>query len=312
MFHDALESRAEKVSIYYRDEVSGFFSAMNNKSYLAGMPETLTKLYDVPPVMIRQLSKKTISVKRPIFVFFGGGIQDRVYENVNEEFFYSGFLPRFLVVNGESNIDKVRWMGPPSSITQDKETRIKLKSALNEIINRYRVQIVDAKIFGEEAQLSKEIEAVLTDDAWQKMQDIEKILITTANESTQSSIALPTFSRIATSLLKLAVLFSAIRQEPKDFTIITDVNDVYKAASYIEKWAPHSLHMMSNVGTTTSERLVQRVLRMIRVSPGITRAEIMRRCHLQSVPAKIVFTTLEERGLVRIKQSGRGYKLWPE
>lgn len=307
----ALETRPERVSIYYRDEVAGFFDAMSSKSYLAGMPEVLTKLYDVPAVMVRQLSKKTVSVKKPVFIFFGGGIQDRVYETVNEEFFYSGFLPRFLVVNGESNIDQIQWMGPPTHSTANVDTRERLKSDLRSILAQYQVQVVNAKIFGEDATLSKDIEATLTQDAWEKMQAIEQILVNTAHESSRSAIALPTFSRMAISLLKLSILFAAIRQEPKDFQIVAERCDVLKAAYYVQKWAPHSVHMMMNVGTTTSERLIQRVLKMVRGTPGITRAEVMRRAHLQSVTAKIVFSTLEERGLVEIKQKGRGYQLWP-
>lgn len=307
----ALEGRPERVSIYYRDEVAGFFDAMSSKSYLAGMPEVLTKLYDVPPVMVRQLSKKTVSVKKPVFIFFGGGIQDRVYETVNEEFFYSGFLPRFLVVNGESDINQVRWMGPPSRATADRDIREKLKSDLRAIVGQYQVQVVNAKIFGEDAVLSKDIEAILTDDAWEKMQSIEQLLVNTAHESSRSAIALPTFSRMAMSLLKLSILFAAIRQEPDDFQITAEKRDVLKAAYYIQKWAPHSVHMMMNVGTTTSERLIQRVLKMVRGTPGITRAEVMRRCHLQSVTAKVVFGTLEERGLITLKQKGRGLQIWP-
>ena len=307
----ALENRPERVSVYYRDEVAGFFDAMSSKSYLAGMPEVLTKLYDVPNVMIRQLSKKTVSVKKPVFIFFGGGIQDRVYETVNEEFFYSGFLPRFLVVNGESDIAQVKWMGPPSNTTKDRNTRDRLKSDLQAILGQYQVRVVEAKIFGEDAVLSKDIEVILTDDAWEKMQGIEQILINTAHESSRSAIALPTFSRMAMSLLKLSILFAAIRQEPEDFQITADLPDVLKAAHFIQKWSPHSVHMMMNVGTTTSERLIQRVLKMARNTPGITRAEVMRRAHLQSVTARIVFSTLEERGLIEIRQKGRGYQIWP-
>lgn len=307
----ALEERPERVSIYYRDEVAGFFDAMSSKSYLAGMPEVLTKLYDVPNVMVRQLSKKTIAVKKPVFIFFGGGIQDRVYETVNEEFFYSGFLPRFLVVNGESDINQVRWMGPPSNAVQDRDSREKLKAELRAIIGHYQVQVIEAKIFGEDAVLAKDIEAVLTPEAWEKMQAIEQVLVNTAHESSRSAIALPTFSRMAMSLLKLSILFAAIRQEPKDFQITCELCDVLKSAHFIQKWAPHSVHMMMNVGTTTSERLIQRVLKMARNTPGITRAEVMRRAHLQSVTAKVVFSTLEERGLIEIKQKGRGYQIWP-
>lgn len=306
----ALADRPEKISIYFRDEVAGFFHAMSTKSYLAGMPETLTKLYDTPPIMVRPLSKETVTVKKPIFIFFGGGIQDRVYETVNEDFFFSGFLPRFLVVNGEADIENIQWMGPPISKNGRSERSI-IKDELMTIVDAYQVQVIDAKIFGQDAKLSKEVEVELTDEAWARMQEIEKVLTLTANESSKSTVALPTFTRMATSLLKLSILIAATRQEPRDFVITTELRDVLKAASFIQRWAPHSVHMMNNVGTTTSERLIQKVLKMIRSTPGITRAEVMRRNHLQSQPARIVFDTLIERGLITQKVAGRGYKLWP-
>lgn len=305
-----MSTRPEKISIYYRDEVAGFFDAMNNKSHLAGMPETLTKLYDVPPYLPRQLSKETITVIKPIFIFFGGGIQDRIYETLNQDFFYSGFLPRFLVVNGESDIETLRWIGPPTH-TNSTNPRDKISSYLKDMLSTYQVQVVATKILGQEATISKEIEVVLSDDAWNKMREIEQLLVRTANASSLAMVALPTFTRLSTSLLKMAILYAASRQEPKDFQIEVGLKDVLQAASFIQNWAPHTIHMMSNIGSTQSERLIQKVLRSVRTHPGLTRAECMRRHHLQSIPAKSVFGTLEERGLIVSKQSGRGYKLYP-
>jgi len=306
----ALSLRPGKVSVYYRDEVAGFFDGMANKSYLAGMPEVLTKLYDVPDYLPRQLRKETIIVEKPVFIFFGGGIQDRVYECVNEDFFYSGFLPRFLVVNGESDIENLKWIGPGSA-QGSTEPRDDLKIQLKDMMTQYMVQIVPTTIMGEDASISKEVEVVLTNDAWNKMREIEKLLVGTANASNMALISLPTFTRMSTSLLKMAMLFAASRQEPVDFEITVELRDILQAAYYIDRWSPHSIHMMQNVGTTNTERQVQKILRAIRSQPGLTRAEVMRKHHLQSIPAKQIFATLEERGLITSQQSGRGYKIWP-
>jgi ribosomal protein S25 len=307
----ALSARPSLVSVYYRDEVAGFFDAMANKSYLAGLPETLTKLYDVPPVHVRQLRKETITITKPVFVFFGGGIRDRVYEAVNEDFFFSGFLPRFLVVSGEADIDAVRWMGPASDNNNSSTGKESIRSTLADMVSMYRTQIISTKLLGQEATISKDVEAVLTTEAWQKMQEIESLLVMTANANARSMIALPTFTRLSVSILKLSILIAASRQEPRDFQITVELRDIIASASLVQKWATHTVHMMTNVGTTTSERLIQKILRSIRDHPGMTRAECMRRHHLQSIPAKSIFATLEERGLVQIKQSGRGWRLYP-
>jgi ribosomal protein S25 len=171
--------------------------------------------------------------------------------------------------------------------------------------------VVSQRIFGEDATVSKEVEVVLTEDAWDKMREIEKNLVYSANASNSSRIALPTFTRMSTSLLKLAMLYAASRQEPVNFEITVELRDILQAAFYVSKWAPHTIHMMTNIGKTNSERQIQKVLRAVRTHPGITRAECMRRHHLQAMPAKHIFSTLEERGLISLKQEGRGYTLWP-
>jgi ribosomal protein S25 len=175
----------------------------------------------------------------------------------------------------------------------------------------YKVQVLTTKILGQEAQVNKEVEAVLTNEAWQKMQSIEQRLVRSANDSNLSLIALPTFTRMSTSLLKLAILFAASRQEPIDFKITVELKDILEAADYITRWAPYTLHMMNNAGTTNSERTIQRILKSVREHPGTSRSDVMRRHHLQSMPAKQIFATLEERGLIRSEQSGRGIRLWP-
>jgi len=81
-----LSTRPHRVSIFYKDEVSGFIDSINRKDYLAGMPETLTQLYDVPRVFTRRLRKETITITSPVFIFFGGGIRDKVYSLVTDEY----------------------------------------------------------------------------------------------------------------------------------------------------------------------------------------------------------------------------------
>jgi len=103
-----IAGRPKRVSIFLKDEVSGFFDSINRKDYLAGFPETLTKLYDVPKVLPRLLRKETITVVEPYFIFFGGGIRDRVYSLITDDYILSGFIPRFLVVSSENDITRIR------------------------------------------------------------------------------------------------------------------------------------------------------------------------------------------------------------
>lgn len=308
----ALSERSNKVSIYYRDEVAGFFEAMTTKSYLAGMPEALTKLYDNPSVpMTRQLSKGPVTVSNPVFILFGGGILERVYSVVNQDLFFSGFMPRFLVVSGEVDMSKIEWIGPPGHMNGN-NPREKLKTHLADFVEVYRSQSYKTTLLKQTVDKLKEVEVVLTPEAWEKMGMIERLLIMSANTSNLSLIALPTFSRMSTSILKLSMLIAASRQEPdSEFKITVELKDLLHAASLVQKWSVYTIDLMTNVGKTTSERELQRILKYIKEKPGDTRAHVMQRFRLQSLGAKIIFQTLEERGQIRLTQAGRGFRIYP-
>ncbi len=138
----ALENRPGMVSVFFRDEITGLFEAMNKKDYLAALPEILTKMYDVPTFYTRQLAKKTITVTNPIFIFFGGGILDRTYTLIDEQYFLSGFLPRFLVVNGRADIERVRSTGPPQATDESRRTiLLSTFAALYDHYSRDEIQV---------------------------------------------------------------------------------------------------------------------------------------------------------------------------
>jgi hypothetical protein len=66
-----LADRPKKTSMYFRDEVAGFFSEIQKKDYLSGMAEALAHLYDCPAIDHRRLRKETITIVSPVFIFFG-------------------------------------------------------------------------------------------------------------------------------------------------------------------------------------------------------------------------------------------------
>lgn len=306
-----LAERPNKTSMFFRDEVAGFFDEIQKKDYLSGMAEALAHLYDCPALDHRRLRKETITIVSPVFIFFGGGIRDRVYETVREDLFYSGFLPRFLIVSGEANLDAIRPLGPPPTDSKHGSRREQLRIQLADLHEVYAQQ-VQVKIGGQTTSMPKNIEAVPTKGAWERLAAIETLLTRTANESTASLIALPTFVRISTSLLKLATLISATRQEPsKNYQIAIEERDVISAGKFIQKWGQNSAHMIGNTGKTFTERSLDKILKCVREHPGITRSDVMRRHHLTSQEANMLFTTLDDRGVITMTRQGRGFCVYP-
>jgi len=302
-----LSQRPSMTSIFYKDEVSGFFDSINRKDYLAGMPETLTHLYDVPQVYQRLLRKETITISNPIFIFFGGGIRDKVYSLLSDQYVLSGFLPRFLVVSGEADLTKIRRTGPATGSLLD--TRANLLTQLASLHETY-VRKESVSIAGQSVEMDATCEVHLTTEAWNRYGDIEMEMVAKAQESDIEMLALPTFERLSRSLLKMACLWAAARQDPVDNTIQVEESDINIAAYYIQRWGGYSIDLIYNAGRSDTQREFERILEMISRHPGILRSRLMQIGHLTKRTADEILLTLEERGQIRIQKEGKGSRIW--
>lgn len=300
-----LEGRPNRTSLFYRDELSGFFDQINRRDYLAGMPEHLTMLYDVPPVFLRRLRKETIRIENPVFVFFGGGVRDKVYEALNENYVLSGFIPRFLVVSGDTDLNRIRRTGPAENIGIGKRAAI-----MEKLANLYEnyASPIHVNIGGIPMAMPPRVSADLTQEAWARYGDIENQMMHVANDSPISPLALPTFERMSRSLLKMAMILAATRQIPKDEKIKVEVDDVNSAAWYIQDWGRYSIDLIMQSGTKQNERILNKMLRIIQENPGILRSSIMGHMHLTKREADELFSTLEDRNVIRKEGQGRGHR----
>jgi hypothetical protein len=299
-----LSQRPNKVSVFFRDEVSGLFDSMNRRDYLSSMPETLAHLYDVPPVYSRLLRKEVIRIESPAFIFFGGGIAERVYGNITESWIESGFIPRFMVVHGEFDSARLRPTGPPTASSTTK--RAGLVDTLADYKETYSSDAI-TRIGGQEVLMPPLIIAEMTDDAWQRFQDIENTLTVRGYESLVRNTALPTFDRMAKSILKMGMCLAASRQypDPKTNRIQVTEDDIINAAWYAQKWGRHSVELILSAGKGFREKEIDRVYRKIAQDPGVMRSTVMQHLHLRRREMDELIDTLEDRNMIR-KEKTRG------
>jgi len=307
----SLEQRPGKTSVFFIDEVSGFFASINKKEYHAGMREFLTKLYDAPQVLKRTLRKEEIMVNSPLFIMFCGGITDHVYENTTEDYVISGFLPRFLVVTGEANLDNIRNTQRPIQTILDKHSALR-----NKVADMYELYAADVptKIGGQTVMQSPRIVADLDDRAWKLSASIEDgMRREAASYQPSRPAALATFERISDSVLKMAVLLGASRQHPsKKNTITINSDDVANAAYYVQRWAPNSVDLIMHAGVGAAEKKLQKIVSTIEENPGIMRSRLMTRFRLSQKQADDVLITIVQRGLAqKTKTAGGGDAFWP-
>lgn len=296
-----LSGRPGRTSMFYRDEVVGFFKEIANKQYLAGLPQMFTQLYD-GGYLARRLKKDLITVTDPIFIFFGGGIKDQFFSSIDEDFIYSGFLPRFLIVSGETQLSELRRMGPPTE-----ETIGKRQDIYSEMYKLYQDYVIlgDVEILGLPAKDLIPVQAELDDDAWGLYGDVEDIMVNAAYESPQQGLTLPTFERLSRSMLKMAILIGAARQEPDEGMISITTEDVRRATSYIQTWGEYTIEVIQNAGQTFAQKTLDRVLRLITANPGSSRGSVMSAINLDKKQMTAIEETLEAKGQITVGVHGK-------
>jgi hypothetical protein len=306
----SLSTRPGRASIFLRDEFSGLIEMMTKKDYYAGMAETLTKMYD-GKFQKRVLRREVIEVRDPVLILFAGGIRTRIYELLRYEHVASGFVPRFVFVSADSDITRLRPLGPPTDGTVEK--RQELTARFKDLYNHFH-RTQEMKIDGRVTLTQVRWTAKLTPEAWARYNRLEADMLAVGLDSDKADIMTPTMDRLAKSGLKMSVLLAATREDEGDIKV-TEA-DVLHAFSYIEQWGQFTLDLIYNIGKGASERELDRVLRNIRRIPGISRSVLMQNhhlnarnatlIHLNARNATLIFETLEQRGLVRKEKKGRG------
>jgi hypothetical protein len=256
------------------------------------------------------LKKDTYAVSEPIFIFFGGGVPDKMYSLINESYFTSGFMPRFLVMRGYGSVENVRPTGPPVHVETNK--RADLLSTFHAFHQTYTAQEISIELpTGEKILQTPEIYVSFDEKVWARAAQMESALLTAANESSESPKALPMFSRMYMSMLKMAMLFAAARQEPVDNHVKGEMRDLFSAAHYIQKWGRDAVDLIQNSGTTHNETQLRAIYRTIEHHPGILRGQIMQRHHMSAFDMEKIETTLIQRMMLQVTPKGGGKQYWP-
>lgn len=298
----ALASRPGRPSVFLRDEFTGLLESMTKKDYMAGMPELFTKLYD-GKFQKRILRKEIIEVRDPRLIFFAGGIKNKITGLLTHEHVSSGFMPRFIFITAESDIMRLKPIGPPTVRTTGNKEAI--LQELKDIFGYYnRTQTLKIEKLKTTVDHEVTFEARLTEDAWVRYNQLENELLEFGLDSDIPDIMTPVGDRLAKSILKAALLLSASRQRSDE--VVVELSDILRAISYGEQWRIHAEEIMRNVGRGQAERFMETIYNAIkRKEGGVPRSHLMQAYHLTARDANQIFDTLEQRGLVTRQRAGR-------
>jgi hypothetical protein len=295
----SLSLRPNRPSVFLRDEFSGLLEAMTKKDYMAGMAETLTKLYD-GKYQKRVLRKDVIEVKDPILIILAGGIRTKIQQLLQFEHVSSGFMPRFVFVTAVSDASKMKPLGPPTN--KSLTGRVTILERARSLYYACTTE-TQTTINGHIVMTRPRIEAHLTDEAWARYNKLEAELVDLGMRSTMPEILMPMMDRLAKSGLKAATLIAASRGLAGSSLEITE-KDLLKAISYVDKWRDYAIQVIRNIGMSTQERLIDNVFRAIQRTPNILRSTLMQNYHLTKRDADLIMDTLDQRGLISRTRHG--------
>jgi len=303
----ALALRDGQASLFYRDEIAGLFKMVNKRDHLAGMMEMFTGLYDGSPTK-RTLRSQTITVQNPVLIFFGGGIRNKVYAELTEEHIESGFLPRFVFIQADTDPEALRPLGRRTMEATD--TRDVLVERLTKFYYKYS-QLAITNIASATITSQMICEADLTDETWARYQQLEQQMTKDGLSSDVSDLTTPMYTRLAMSILKAAVLIAASRM-PEGNAITVELRDLLKAIYYGREWRTWANEVLTSTGRTLHENKLISILKTVMQEPGITKGLIMRRHKLMSREAEQYLQTLIDRELVRSVLKNKAHQYWPK
>lgn len=294
----ALSDRDGHSSTFYRDEISGLVEEMARKDYMAGMMESLTKLYDGEEEK-RTLRKETIHVKDPNLLIVAGGIKGRMVEILNINHVRSGFLPRFLIVCGLTAVEDMKPIGPPSPQTTG------LRNALIDYLEDLRERFSDKS--GKTSILNplakpKLTKIKATDESWDRMRKLEADVRDLGLSSENPDVFGPIYERMMNSIIKVAILIAADRafrfqyEEP-----VLELEDIVNAISYADVWMESAYEVARGIEDKPSdeELKLQKIEKYILgASDGVARSKLMQNFRLTAKQMNDIEATLVQRGNV--------------
>jgi hypothetical protein len=301
-FMQALSTRPGRVSLFLRDEFTGFMEQMNRKDYMSGMKEFLTKMYD-GRTQKRLLKKEVITIQDPRVVLFAGGIKSKMQRIVGTEDIESGFLPRFVFITAESDPSKVRPLGPPEETNMTGRERIMEELRLIARAHEHTEPIqFKGKIVGVQ---SVPVDVKMTERSWARYNEVEQTLTQLGVDSGEDLrvTMVPMYVRLATSILKAAMLLAASRCI--DGPVTVEEMDIVRAAMYGDVWRRYAQDIIVNVGKGPLEHKIELILHAIQRKGNFARSRLMQTYHLTAREMDDIEKTLVGRGLIATGGEGR-------
>ena len=307
-----LSMRDGKVSVFHRDEITGFMAQISGRDYLAGLLESFTRLYDGKREK-RILRRESIEIEKPRLVFMAGGIKTKMEELVGMEHIRSGFLPRFLFVTGSTSSDQIRPIGPPPKAQKIMSTvgeshRDQVLNKLYKLAKYYTFEdsqsgaSVVAGVVKVSAPKPKSFEIEGTDEAWERIRQLKDDAIKIGEASSAPELYTPLYDRLSNTVIKVAILLAGA-----DYSTTLTLTHVQKAIALSQEWIEAVTDFASAIEQAPEmnpfEKKIDKIVFFVasKFPEPVTERDLMDKFRIRKKDMNDIRQTCIERGAVTVE-----------
>lgn len=261
----------------------GAFLAASQKSYMAGIKEFLSDLYDCPDFKKRILKKDTYTIEEPYINILTATTLEWFLRSIGESDIMGGFLARFIFIVATKKEKKPLIAFP--ELPDDEK------------LNKFLLHLDFANCMKGEATFDDECK------------DLYKKWITSHEEAIDKLNFNQTisgfFGRLGTTCLKLAVIFQ-ISETQK---IHVKANAMKRAINFVEQLKENIYKLLTDkIGFTKVEREKKKILELIQEKGTMDRSMLLRYSGMNSKTLDEYLNTLEEEERIEKIQEDMKYK----
>jgi hypothetical protein len=254
------------------------------RSYMLGMKEFLTDLFDCRRGYKRELRNNELTIESPCISILAASTPEWLRSRIREDDLRGGFFPRFLFVPSMEK-DKRLAIPPEPNLMLENRMVLRLKR-LKELTGR--ADFSKVKDAYEEWSLSHEDELGITENA---------------------ELFGGFYARLSIYTLKFAILY----QVSLDGSLQIGSEALLRAIE-LTTFLKRSLRDLfsHDLVFTKDMRDKAKVLKLIQKQPGIPRSDLMNNAHLLKRQLDPILETLHEEGKVETKPDGKGKRYYPK
>lgn len=271
--HNALLDRPGWTSLFHRDEVHGMNEEASKKSYLAGMQEFMTELYDgFVPGKLRAQESQNAKGCQTNFVMYLTGATDHVINSYQLEDFASGHLARFLYVYAEPRQMTYENLYIEQAEEPNHKAHLKYGEEEDPVYQHLLSELTKGRDFWSAKIKRGEQRRIFWEkDAWERFNQIQTRAMFWADAHSLSKALVPTTQRTIISLLKMATVLAMADREQK-----VQMRHLLRAAVFMENSLTHLVVVLQKMHTTKRAALLDEIITQVRLAgkEGMTKQQL--------------------------------------